>query len=264
MIDFGIWDVGFYRFFGGLLLLLALFGRRGNPFHSGDTRLLILRGCTGSVAFMAYIFAVGRLPVSTALMLLYAYPAFAALFSAWLYREKVSASGWWCLVTVLSGVAILVNPAAGGIAGGTSTLAGYLAGMLSAVFAGLTIAIVRRLKQSNGAVVIYLYFCAVGTVVTAPFFLSAPTLPRDAGQGALVAGIVLFSLLGQLVMNQGFGHCKSYEGGLYMTSEVVLTALAGIMLLDDPVDWRFWTGGALILASAVMIQLDRSLRAGEK
>jgi drug/metabolite transporter (DMT)-like permease len=73
-------------------------------------------------------------------------------------------------------------------------------------------------------------------------------------------GIVVFSILGQLAMNHGFGYCRSWEGGLYLTSEVVLTGLAGIALLGDPVGWRFFTGGALILGSAVAIQLEQSLR----
>ncbi len=171
MADFRVWDIGFYRFFGGLVILTAVFGRHGNPFRSPDTKLLLIRGCSGSIAFVAFVFSVRMLPVSTALMLLYSFPAFAAVFSAWLYREKVSATGWLCLVLVLVGVGLLVDPAVGG------NRLGYLAGIVSAVFAGLTIAIIRRLKQSNGSVVIYLYFCAVGAAVTAPFFLQGPVLP---------------------------------------------------------------------------------------
>jgi drug/metabolite transporter (DMT)-like permease len=37
---------------------------------------------------------------------------------------------------------------------------------------------------------------------------------------------------------------------------VLFTALAGIMVFGDPVGWRFAVGGALILGSAVAIQLD--------
>jgi drug/metabolite transporter (DMT)-like permease len=253
MVDFRVWDIGFYRFFGGMILLVALFGRRHNPFRSADTRMLIIRGCTGSIAFTGFILSVRLLPVSTALMLLYSFPAFAAVSSALLFREKISATGWMCLAGVVAGVAILVDPA------GAGEPAGYAAGILSAVFAGLTMAIIRHLKQTNGAVVIYLYFCAVGSAVTAPFFLAGPVLPQTAVQLLVCGGIVVTSVLGQLAMNQGFGHCRSWEGGLYMTSEVGLTALAGVMIFGDPMGWRFLAGGALIIAGALAVQLDRAL-----
>ncbi len=249
MTDFGVWDIGFYRFTGGLVILIALFGRHRNPFGSMDTHLLIIRGCSGSIAFICFVFSVQRLPVSTALMLLYAYPAFAALFSSWLYHEKITRPAWVCMAAVLAGVAILVDPA-GGV-----DLFGTVAGILSAIFAGLTIAIIRRLKQTNGSVVIYLYFCLVGSLVTAPAFLHSPTLPSTVSQALVCGGIVVSSILGQLTMNHGFGYCRSWEGGLYLTSEVVLTGLTGIALLGDPVGWRFFTGGALILGSAVAIQM---------
>jgi drug/metabolite transporter (DMT)-like permease len=256
MADFRIWDIGFYRFFGGLVLLTAIFGRRGNPFRSSNTKLLIVRGCTGSVAFIFFILSVRLLPVSTALMLLYSFPAFAAIFSSWIYREKVSPVGWACLISVLIGVAVLVHPKSGGEG------LGFGAGLFSAVFAGLTITIIRQLKQTNGSVIIYLYFCLVGSGVTAPFFLQAPVLPLSINQMLVCAGIILTSILGQLLMNHGFGYCRSWEGGLYMTSEVLFTALAGIFLFGDPVSWRFAAGGTLILGSTVMIQLERAIRWG--
>lgn len=254
--DFGVWDIGFFRFFGGLIVLGAVFGRQASPFRSENRKLLLIRGCTGSVAFIFFIFSLQRLPVSTALMLLYAYPAFAALFSSWLYQEKVSALAWLCMAGVLSGVVILVDPA-GGV-----NLFGVGAGILSAVIAGLTIAIIRRLKQTNGSVIIYLYFCLVGSMVTAPAYLCSPSVPANLSQAMMCGGIVLFSVLGHLTMNHGFGYCRSWEGGLYLTSEVVLTSLGGIALLGDPVGWRFFIGGALILGSAVAIQVEQALRGG--
>ena len=124
-------------------------------------------------------------------MLLYAFPTFAALFSSWLYREKVTGTAWLCVAAVLTGVALLVDPAGGG-----DLDRGTLAGIVSAVFAGLTIAIIRRLKQSNGSVVIYLYFCVVGTLTTLPGFLHSPTFPADLTQLLVCGGIVVTSILG--------------------------------------------------------------------
>ena len=64
---------------------------------------------------------------------------------------------------------------------------------------------------------------------------------------------VLASATAQLMMNQGFFFCKGFEGGVYMSTETVFTAMVGIFLLDDPVSWRFFAGAVLILGSGLAL-----------
>jgi drug/metabolite transporter (DMT)-like permease len=39
---------------------------------------------------------------------------------------------------------------------------------------------------------------------------------------------------------------------------MVFTAFLGIVILQELISWRFWTGGGLILASAVLINLKKA------
>jgi drug/metabolite transporter (DMT)-like permease len=50
-----------------------------------------------------------------------------------------------------------------------------------------------------------------------------------------------------------------------MSSEVVFTAVVGIVFLGDPATWRFWAGGLMILASGIALNRLRTDRspAGE-
>ena len=68
----------------------------------------------------------------------------------------------------------------------------------------------------------------------------------------MIAGIVFAALAAQLLMNQGFQYCKSWEGGLILTSEVVFTALLGILFLGEIFNWRFGYGSLLIVGSAIL------------
>jgi drug/metabolite transporter (DMT)-like permease len=77
----------------------------------------------------------------------------------------------------------------------------------------------------------------------------------------LIIGIILSSLTAQLLMNHGFLYCRGWEGGVFMSSEVVFTAIVGITFLGDPAGWRFWLGGLLILGSVTLLN---RLRAAEK
>jgi drug/metabolite transporter (DMT)-like permease len=79
--SFSAWDIAFYRFGCGLVILIAIFGWRSNPFRGHNLGLLIIRGITGSIAFLSLITVIRHIPLATALVLFYAFPAFAAFFS---------------------------------------------------------------------------------------------------------------------------------------------------------------------------------------
>ena len=243
--SFRVWDIGFYRFFGGIVMILVIFGRYGNPYKGNNVRLLIIRGCTGSVAFISLVTAIRLLPVSTAMVIFYAFPAFSAMFSYFLYRETLSKNHLLCILGVMVGVGVLFDFEL------TGGLLGQVMALIGAAFAGLTVTLIRELRQKNGSVVIYLYFCTMGALVTLPKFLQQPALPTTPTEWVMVIGIVFSSLTAQLLMNQGFFYCRGWEGGVLMSSEVIFTALVGILFFEDPATWRFWTGGLLILACVI-------------
>jgi drug/metabolite transporter (DMT)-like permease len=61
-------------------------------------------------------------------------------------------------------------------------------------------------------------------------------------------------------MNQGFRYCKSWEGGLFLMAEVVFTSTLGIVFFGEPVTWRFWLGGSMVLGSAVALNRGNARR----
>jgi drug/metabolite transporter (DMT)-like permease len=252
--QFRVWDIGFYRFCGGALVLLAVFGRRRNPYRGHNIRLLIIRGCTGSVAFVLVVTAIRLLPVSTALVIFYSFPIFSALFSFLIYGERVGTSEIACIVAVVIGIGILFDFQL------TEGLFGEIVALVGGVFAGLTVTLIRSLREKNGPVIIYLYFCTIGTLVTLPKFVQHPVVPSTPVEWVMILGIILISVAAQLLMNQGYFYCRGWEGGVFMSSEAVFTAIVGIVFLGDPATWRFWSGGVIILFSGVVLNRLRASR----
>ncbi|MBN1277218.1 MAG: DMT family transporter [Deltaproteobacteria bacterium] len=249
---FSVWHIGFFRFFGGLIVLLAIFGRRRNPFKGNSTRLLLIRGCVGSIAFISLITAIRMLPLSTALVIFYSFPAFSAVFSFIIFGERISRVQIACIAAVVMGIGIIFDfRLAGGLIGQTAALVG-------SVFAGLTVTLIRSLRENNGPVIIYLYFCTMGAIVTFPMFIMNPVFPSTAAEWVMIFGIIFSSVTAQLLMNQGFFYCRGWEGGVFMSSEVIFTACIGIIFLGDPASLRFWTGGSIVFASIVALNRLKS------
>jgi drug/metabolite transporter (DMT)-like permease len=125
--------------------------------------------------------------------------------------------------------------------------------VIGGVFAGLTVTLIRSLREKNGPVIIYLYFCTMGALITLPFFISHPVIPESSVEWIMILGIIFTSVVAQLLMNQGFYYCKGWEGAVYMSSETIFTATIGITFLSDPVSWRFYLGASLILGSGIVL-----------
>ena len=252
--SFRVWDIAFYRFGCGLVILLAAFGWRKNPFSGHNTRLLIIRGITGCAAFLSLVTAIRLIPISTAMVFFYSFPAFAALLSPLIFREAITKIEILCVIIALCGVLVLFDFSLEG------TLFGQAMGVIGGFFAGLTVAIIKKLRDRNGPVTIYLYFCLLGTALTLPSFISDPQFPTIQIEWLIVGGIVFSSIFAQLIMNQGFKYCKSWEGGLFLTSELIFTSIIGIVLFCENVTWRFWVGGFFIFASAVLLNRSNAQR----
>ena len=250
--NYTVWHLGFIRFSGGLTALLISasipqLGARGNPYSGHNIPLLIFRGCTGSIAFFFVITSLRILPVSTACVLFYSYPVFAAIFGIIIYKEKITVYQAGCVVLLIVGIAILFDF---NLTGNTY---GQVMAILGALFAGLTVTLIRSLRTQNGPVIIYLYFCTMGTLLTMPAVIVNPFWPSSIIEWVMILGIIFTSLGAQLVMNQGFYFCKGWEGAVYMSTETIFTAIIGILFLNDPATWRFFSGALLIVGSGLIL-----------
>jgi len=250
--NYTVWHLGFIRFFGGMMALVVSagfsgHGNRSNPFSGHNIPLLILRGCVGSIAFFCVITSVRILPISTACVLFYAYPVFAGVFGFIIYGETINIHQIGCVTLLVAGIVVLFDFSF------TGSTYGQVMAIIGAMFAGLTVTLIRSLRAKNGPVIIYLYFCTMGTILTLPAFIMNPICPASALEWAMILGIVCTSLGAQLIMNQGFFFCKGWEGSVYMSSETVFTAIVGIMFLNDPATWRFFAGALLIVGSGLAL-----------
>ncbi len=244
-----VWDIAAYRFIGGVLVLIAISDQRGRLFKPPSPRLILIRGLTGSLAFLSIIIAIRLLPLSTAMVLFYSFPAFAALLSPLLFGERITLIELGCVLVAICGVAVIFDFKLEG------TLFGQIMAVVGAVFAGLTIAIIKKLRETHNSITIYFYFCLIGAIICVGPFLSSPHMPGSVIEGLIIGGILFTSISAQLLMTTGFRYCKSWEGGLFMTSEVVFISIFGIVFLDEILDKRFFVGSFLILLSAVSFQL---------
>jgi drug/metabolite transporter (DMT)-like permease len=197
-------------------------------------------------------------PLSNAMVLFYTFPLFAALFSFFILKESLTRLEGVLIGVGLMGICVLINPSS------QSLGMGHVYGVLAGVFAGLTVVLIRRVRKTNGPLIIYFYFCVVGGVVSFPLFIANFAMPGFELSMLLVVLSIIF-LMAQLFMNQGFKFCKASEGSVVLMSEVVFTGVAGVLLFHDSLRPSFIIGACLIVGSGVGLNLiNRKAPSSEK
>lgn len=132
---------------------------------------------------------------------------------------------------------------------------GMIIALIGGLLAGLTVAIIKELRYETGSVPIYFSLCAVGTLITAGPFLMNPQVPVTMTDWVLIAGTVITSFVGQMLMTHGFKFCQSWEGGMLLSTEVILTVMIGVFFFGDQLTLQFGIGSLLIFISVLAMQL---------
>jgi drug/metabolite transporter (DMT)-like permease len=176
------------------------------------------------------------------------------LFSAVLFKEGILPAEVICVMVAFCGIGILYDFSFEG------ALSGQAMALTAGVLAGLAVAVIHKLRETNGSAIIYFYFCMVGSVMTAPFFMRQPKIPQNMNDLFLVITAVCFITVAQLLMTQAFRYCKSWEGGILLMFEIIFTAALCIAVLQEVLTWQLIIGGSLVVSSALGLNLVNARR----
>lgn len=210
----------------------------------------------GLLSMYCFFWAIGRLPLSDAVLLNYSLPLFVPLIEGPWLGEPIPRRIWGPILLGLGGIVLVLKPGVGVF----QPAAGVAA--LSAVFAGAAQVGVRRLTDTEPTRRIVFYFAALATIVSAaPLPWSWRTPPVSLWPALVAMGVL--ATLGQLVMTKAYSCAPAARVGPFMYTSVVFAAA---------LDWAFWgalpdgfsvAGSALVVAAGVLaLRLDRPAARG--
>jgi drug/metabolite transporter (DMT)-like permease len=241
-------QVAFVRFSGSLLVLLALGRGRALRPQPGNLFRVVLRGLLGGGAIILYYRGIQGAGAGLATLLNCTYPVFTALFATTLMGERFDTRVGASLVLSMVGVVIVLNPSADLSSAATW---GGMSALGAAVFAGGAVATARQLRSSESAMLITTYFMAVGATLTAPTLLMGlPAL--SYGLLVALAGVVLTSVVGQVLLHQGLGFAPATQGSLAAATSVVTAAGLEAVWLGDHLSSNSLLGAAFMIGAVAL------------
>lgn len=202
-------EVAFIRFIVGLIATAAAATRV--RLRANNWRGLFLRGAFGGAAVLCYFLCIEHLPVGVATLLNYTAPVFTALWAAIFLRERLGLNALGALALTICGVALVITGSAPPGSLGVGTW--QLVGMTAAVLSGAAIATIREVRKTDGSWEIFVSFCLVGALFTAPPALRRWVTPTS-GEWALMIGVGSLSVIAQLLMTWALRYVRATMAGI--------------------------------------------------
>ena len=240
-------------FFSGLLgfplVTLAMMRDRtdGNliPKHPVWTAIrtatAVLNAVTGFYAFSV-------LPLAQCYAIFFAMPILITLMAIPLLGERVGLHRGVAIVVGLIGVVVVLRP------GQADLGLGHLSALTAALLGAATSVIVRKVGNSERAVVLMLYPMMANFVVMglALPFVYVPVPPEHF---AMMAGIAALGLLGGVLIIAAYRRAPAIIVAPMQYSQIIWAIIFGHFLFGEDVDLYTGVGTAIIIASGVYIVL---------
>ena len=249
--DFSTGEIVFWRGFVSVLMMTGLAFSSGIALRTPHWRMHLSRSLSGSTALVCYFFAIGALPLATAVTLNYTSPLFVALLLGLFFHERLNALAAGAVLVGFAGVVVLLRPTLQ-----PEQWLGAMAGLGSGAMASLAYISLRELGRMGEPEVRTVFWFSLMTVMIglawSPFGdLHVP----DARQLATLLGVGLFGGLAQLAMTRSYRYGRTVVSANLSYATVIFASLFGMLLWDERMPASSWLAIALIVISAIVVSL---------
>ena len=209
--------------------------------------LHLVRGVLGILMMASFVYALKRLPLSTAYSIFFVAPLLITALSVPILGEHVGPRRWTAIAVGLLGVLVVLRPTGEGVL----TLAG-LAVLVAAFGYAVSAILVRVLARTDSTQATTFWLLAL-MALGAGLLAWPGWVPLRGEHAAIIAGIGIAGALGQYTITEAF---RSGEASLVAPLEY--SALVWGVLLDLSLwgvlpDGLTWLGAAIIVGSGLYL-----------
>ena len=259
-------DIAFWRYLFTVpvfwLLVVARRQRRSVPTMQRQPlprfRLLLIGTLFAGEALTA-LFGLDRIPAGTFVVLFYSYPAIVAILEA-IMGERLSRQAWLALGLTLVGIALTAPDFSAGFNG--DNLPGVLLALADAFMVAIYFIVTSRLIRGDVDNVQSSAWTVSGALIVLVLVALVRGVGVPTGETWLyLGGMTLVStILPIFMMNAGLQKLGATRTAIIATFEPLLTIVLAMIFVGEVMQPIQWVGGAVIIASVILLQIRRSDR----
>jgi S-adenosylmethionine uptake transporter len=258
---FHAFELVFFRGLIGVIFMASLCRIQGVPLRTPIPLMHVWRSVVGVTSLAAWFYAIGYLPLATAMTLNYMSSIWVAVFlvggTLVMGRLQDASRQGPIVLTVMAGfvgVILLLRPTIE-----QDQLFAGIIGLLSGLIAALAyiqVAALGRLNEPEARTVFY--FSLGTTVVGAVLMLVTGMSPWVWPSVLWLLPVGVLAALGQLCMTKAYSRGSTLVVANLQYSGIVFGALFGLMLFAEQIPLMGWLGMALIMASGIASTILRN------
>jgi len=231
----------FFRNLVGAIMTAGILIKNKESFIGSNVKLLTLRSLFGLLGVAANFYAISRLPLSDAALLNRMSPFFVILLSLIFLKEHVNKYQLYAMIIALLGAGFVIKPQF------NYTIIPSLIGLSSAVFAAAGYTSVRQLRLYSSPYTIVFFFCLFSTVAAIPFMFVDHYTSPNLKELILLLVIGLSATAAQISMTTGYRYAPASRLAIYGYTNIIFSAILGVILWSEYPDLLSVTGGMLII-----------------
>lgn len=253
-------EIVMYRGLVGLIFMVCFIKFHRGTFSTTVPWQHLWRGAVGVTALGLWFYAIGKLPLATAVTLNYMAPIWIAVILFGL--------GWWrgrnrfewglaaAIAMSFAGVILLLQPSVH-----ANQWFAAIVGLVSGVLTALAYLQVRRLgKLGEPEYRVVFYFSLTGALaglaaaLFGTYVLGGAAMAwhsHDANGIFLLLGVGVCATVAQMAMTRAYHLGKTLVTANLQYTGIVFSSIWGILVWGDVLNWIGWLGIVLILASGI-------------
>jgi drug/metabolite transporter (DMT)-like permease len=262
--SFGAGQLVFWRNAIGLVVLLPGLFIKPPVQEGGKTGRLVFRGLMGAIALYTLLYCILHIPLGTAMSYNLTSALFITIFSFLFFREYHGRSVLFAVLLGFTGMLLIYKPIM------HFPWYYHLAGLISGIISAVAYITLGRLARYYDPRVIVLSFLLTGVLLPAitmaihylggvpadGLFIIEWVWPKNV-QWVAVAILGLAALFGQYFVTRAYGADKAGVVSVFGYANIVYSVFIGMALGDAFPDWMSSLGITCIIASGVIIALEK-------
>jgi drug/metabolite transporter (DMT)-like permease len=253
-------DIATWRFLIAVPLLWLLVRLRRAPESARPLpRLALLAGGPLlTIAALAGFTGLTLIPASVYILLYYSYPAIVALIAV-VRGERLSMISWLALGLTLAGVALTMPDLREGLQQ-SGNVGGFVLAMINALAVALYFVFSNRVLRDHTDMPRASLWSLTGALIpllVIGLLRPAPAPPTSGAWLSMFALVIISTIIPVVTLNAGIQKLGAVRASIMSTLEPILTLILAVIVLGDRLTLIQLIGGALILASVIMVQLNR-------